>query len=379
MMTFKPEFISELLKRNNSRGYDIIGTYVTSLLLFAMLTASCSHDKTADLPPYLKATDIVEISGDSILINARESILNMAWMYEVGDTLIFYDDDDEYNYSIVSLNSDSVICRAGARGEGPGQLLGQSRTQIDSQGRIYIYDDQNQTMLRYQDVDQFISGPDSVPSIRFKDMSGGRLYKSLNGYVGDNLYGNGKIFTFFDNDGTAVTTFGLVPGTETRENVNPDFYMSYQVIFAMSPDKRYICAAGAFHDWLAFFDVSGDTPRLLKEYYSVGPVLDADGKDEQFHLKLRPETVKHFKDITPFADGVYLTYIGATNKSMKSDRDDYSTHILKYNWNGELQGVFHPDEKLLYIGAAPSGDILYGVSTSEDGNHKILRYDMTKK
>lgn len=360
-----------MIKINNS--------YISAILLLISLSVlSCTQNKCAEnIPSYASGVEIKHIKGDSILDNASEFLYNPGSMLVIGDTLLILDNDHEFNYSLVSLSGDSIICRAGVKGEGPGQLIGISRTQIDSDGKIYIYDDGKSSMLTYNSIDEFISSPDSVPSIRFKDMSGGWLYKANNGYVGDNLYGDGNIFTLFDNNGDVVSSFGLVPGTRKEDDLNPDFYMCYQVEFILSPNKKYMCAAGAFHDWLAFFDVSGNTPKLIQEYYSTSPLVEADGKDEQFHLRLSPETVKHFASIATYNDGVFLCYIGASRNKMKEDNQDFTSHILKYNWNGELLNIYEPDEKIYFMGASPDGKVLYASSFYDNPKTKIFRFDLS--
>ncbi len=223
-----------MIKFNNS--------FITAVVLLISLSVlSCSQKRAENIPSYASGVEIKHIKGDSILDNASEFLYNPGSMIVIGDSLLILDNDHEFNYSLVSLSGDSIICRTGVKGEGPGQLIGISRTQIDSEGKIYIYDDGKCSMLTYNSIDEFISSPDSVPSLLFKDMSGGWLYKANNGYVGDNLYGDGNIFTLFDNNGDVVSSFGLVPGTRKKDDMKPDFYMCYQAKFSISPDKK-ICA-----------------------------------------------------------------------------------------------------------------------------------------
>ena len=328
----------------------------------SILLTSCAQnvkDKMC-VPEYAQDAELIKLSGDSIINRAFDELNRPSKSIIAGDSLVFQDIDDEYCYSIVSISGDSIITRIGPRGEGPGELLGVTRLQTDKDGHVFVYDEAKQTMYHFNSIDDFAISKDSISSIRFKDMSGGYLYRTATGYIGDNLYGDGHMFTAFDNDGNIRQSFGSIPDIKTDRSLNPDFYMAYQVTFAISPDKKHMCAAGAFHDWLAFFDVSGDTPKLIKEYYTAEPIVNTDGGDENYHLKLTPETINHYFSMAPFNGGVYLNYIGATQDEMSNG--NFSNHILRYNWDGELEGIYTMPEKIFDMCTTDSGNELYTIA-----------------
>lgn len=348
------------------------------LTLMLISTASCLNvTKETNLPSYVNMKNAGISKGDTVLEKAMSQMGNPEQNWIKGDSMIFTDIDDEYIYTMVSISGDSIIDRLIARGEGPGQLLRPANFQIDSEGNIYIFDEIRKTLYSNSTLKEFLNGLDSAGTQKFKDATGRYLMKTAGGYVGDNLYGDGNIFTFFDNEGVAKTKFGLVPGTKISENVNPDFYMSYQTIFAISPDKKSMCAAGTYHDWLAFYDVSGDTPRLIKEYFTSPPIVKATGKDDRYHLERLPETIKHFFTIAPYNDGVFLNYIGASYENINNG--EVSNHILQYSWDGELMEVLLPREKIYELCATQDGSQLYATFSCDSISEiKLIRYNIVR-
>lgn len=344
----------------------------------AISFVSCSDIKRqSNLPSYVDTGNINILKGETVLENAMAQMINPSQNWIIGDTIVFNDIDDEFIYSMVSVSGDSIINRIVARGEGPGQLLRPSNLQVDSDKKIYMFDDIRNTLYQEVALQDLANGLDSIGAMHFKEITGSYLIKSNRGYISDNLYGNGNIFTFFDKDGNVKSSFGLVPGTEISEQVNPDFYMSYQVIFAVSPDKKRMCAAGIYHDWLAFYDVSGDTPRLIKEYFTSPPIVKATGKDERFHLETLPNTIDYYFTIAPYDDGVFLNYLGISQENRK--QGNISHQILQYNWDGDIKEVFLTDEKIYELSATQDGRQLYATFGCEGSSDiKLIRYDIGK-
>ncbi len=347
------------------------------VLMFMSITlASCVDIKRdTNLPSYVNIATKKHLRGDTVLDNAMSQMTNPSQNWIVGDSMVFIDIDDEYVLSLVSISGDSIVDRLVARGEGPGQLLRPSILQLDSDGNIYLFDDIRKTLYSKPTFKEFSNGIDSIGALHFKEITGSYLSRTAMGYVGDNLYGDGNMFTFFDSDGNVKIRFGLVPGTKTSEHVNPDFYMAYQVAFVVSPDKKYLCAAGSYHDWLAFFDVSGDTPKLIKEHFTSPPIVNTTGKGEQFHLERLPETMKYYFTIAPYNGGVFLNYVGTSYENIKEG--NVVNYILQYGWDGELKEVFMPEENIYELAATSDGRHLYATFMSDDGSEtKLIRYDI---
>lgn len=336
-----------------------IQTTIALICALLSMLACTKSNETGALPPYTANIEVHDLRADSVLCHSRGKMYGPHIETIDGDSMLISDMHNNEIFQLFSIDGDSLVCSFGSRGMGPGQFIGVPRVQNGSDGSIHIFDSGKNTMYKVKDTGMLMA-IDTVGAVRFNDMSGGTLYKTVRGYVGDNMYGDGSIFTFFDQEGVAKYSFGLVPGTEKKELASPDFYMAYQVVFAVSPNGKYLCAAGAFHDWLAFYDISGEKPRLIKEYYSEAPVVKTDGKDDEFHLTLLPETTQHYYCIEPFDGGILLNYFGMEVE--KIQKLEFTNHLLKYSWQGELLGVYTTDEKFSYMRASDDGNTVYATS-----------------
>lgn len=351
---------------------------LTKLIFFLILLASCSDiNRQSKLPSYINPENINMLTGDTVLENAMAQMDNPSQNWIIGDTIVFNDINDKYIYSIVSISGDSIIGRMVSRGEGPGELLRPSNLQVDSDKKLSMFDDTRGILYQEFTLKDFFNGIDSIRTLHFKETTGSYLLKSNEGFISDNLYGDGNIFTFYDKDGHLKNMFGLVPGTKILEDTTADFYMSYQVIFAISPDKKNMCVAGVYHDWLAFFDVSTDSPRLIKEYFTSPPVVESNGKDERYHLETLPNTINHYFTIAPYNDGVFLNYFGVSQENLNNG--NVSSHILQYSWDGEIKKIFSPQEKIYELSATQDGKQLYATFSSDDTSDiKLIRYSVNK-
>ncbi|MCM1111216.1 MAG: TolB-like 6-bladed beta-propeller domain-containing protein [Clostridium sp.] len=341
-------------------------------LFTSMLIVSCDRiHRDVSIPSYVETNEIQHIKGDTILENAMSQMYRPYDFWLFGDSIVFLDFDGQFVYSLVSVSGDSLIGRLISKGDGPGQLIRSESLQVDSEDKVYLFDDVKNKIYNDLSLANLINGLDTVEALRFEEVTGSKLWKTERGYVGDNLYGDGHIMTLFDNNGNVRSRFGLVPGTHSADDLYPDFYMAYQIKSAVSPDKKYLCAAGAYHDWLAFFDVSGDTPKLIREYYSSAPVLETGEKDGNFHSNRLPETIHQYSSVNPTKKGVLLDYLGVSDQVLKAGK---STHqILYYDWDGNLKNVFSIDEKIYDMTFEPDGSIL-ATFKSDNDEIRLIRY-----
>lgn len=346
----------------------LVMTVMTSILI-----AGCNDKKdNIVLPDYLSSAECERLDGTEILVGEELGMPGQLWCF--GDTLVISDVTPEFLYAVCSVSGDSVISGCVRRGEGPGELIRAGYLQKSDRNGILLFDDMSRRLYSYDSLERFIHPVDTARSEIIEDATGGYLYETPQGYVGDVHYGDGHIMDFIGKNGKKISSFGQVPGTETGSDVQPDFYMAYQAQFCSSPDGHAICAAGMFHDWLAFFDVSS-TPVKTREYFSSGPQVEASGSGENYHLRTLPSTVSHYWSMAPWRKGVYVLYIGATETEIESK--GYYCKILSYDWDGNFKGAYSVGEKIGSIASSDNGKTIYAVSFPEAyPESKIFRYDL---
>lgn len=331
--------------------------------IFLSMLSCTTDNKTMGWPSYVTDNNPLEIKGESLLNSDDLGRPSRIWID--GDTLILLDAEGEYFYSMISKANDGKgqIKRFGKIGNGPREFIRPACLQIDIDGITYAYDSVKKRMYKYGAPDSLINIDvlnDTVEYVNFRDKTGGFLMKISNGYVGDCLYGDGNMLRSYDDDGVFIESFAPCPHKDSYESFNPDYYMTFQAQFAVSPDKKYLCIAGTYHDWLAFFDVSGQHPVLLKEYYSTAPVVKASGKDDQYHLDLLPTTIHHFWSIASYETGFYLNYIGASQKEL--DKGEITNHILQTDLQGNILNCLSTDKTIGAFASSLKGDEIYGIS-----------------
>lgn len=366
------EFIRDC-DENNTLNMKLINylKYAFGVLLCIFCLTSCSHEgrHNSNLPPYMQNVECKPVIGESTLTNASSIIRRPGQLWIHGDSLMILDVYDDRLYSLISISGDSLVSRFGKRGNGPDELLRPSLIQIDNTNQVYVYDDGKQ-LMHTSSLSKLTTDLDTCAPLNFKDMSGGFLSRTLTGYIGDRLYGDGHVFSFYDNSGNLIEGFGAIPDTEIPKEANPDFYMAYQVQFIVSPDKKYLCAMGLYHDWLAFFDVSGDRPKLIKEYFSTHPVVEASGENDNYHLSPTENSFRNYWAATSFDDGLFINYIGATQKDF--DNGDFQNHLLKCKWNGDIEKCYEVNEKIGSIASTSDGTCVYGVVLEPEDDNKIF-------
>jgi len=342
--------------------------------IIAIVAVSCVNETKHKLsiPEYARNIKNTHVKGKSVLTGTCKTLINPSQLWMTGDSLIVIDNDNQYAYTLVSISGDSLITRFGLLGKSNEELLRPSFVQIDMDNNTYIYDDE-QKLMHFNRIENITQKLDASAPLFFDEMSGGFLNRSYNGFIGDNIYGDGHIFTYYNNNGKPVVKFGLIPSTQANENINPDFYMAYQVQFMVSPDKKRLCAMGFYHDWLAFFDISGDRPKLIKEYFSEPPQVESSGKDNQFHIHTNDKTTIHYWSSTPFTDGLYINYIGA--REIDFNNGKYNNYLFKCNWNGDIEQIYELDEKIGSIVSNKDGSMVYGLSMDySNTDNMIIEY-----
>lgn len=350
-----------------------ISKYIFIVLSFGSLLSCNVKNSEEKMPQYADCDSPTILVGERVCQNVFIGFPGS--FISSGDTILVEDGDDEYWFSAISLSGDSLIARCGKIGQGPGELIRPVSPRLLLNGELTMYDGSANIFCRNRDILNFIEHPDSARRVTFKNHQGGVIMATASGYVGFQTMGDGHMLTSYDPEGMPTGNFGLIPGTRVSDDTTPEFYLVNQIDYTVSPDGNKLCAAGLYHDWLAFFDVSSGEASLIKQYYSESPVVMSESSSDSYHVDLLPETKLHFRSIASTDESVYLLYWGVTEEDREKGKVTCS--VLHYDWNGRLSSCWRLNEIVDYIYVDEDDKNLYARTMPDVYPEvEILRYNL---
>lgn len=344
-------------------------TCLISIIIAALYGCSSTNSKEAFDFGSFRPIEGTEILEDFELMRAGRIVA-------MDKGFIFADHDGEYCLSYCPSDTTSLPIRIAPVGQGPLEFINTGviyYNQVDSS--LYLYDSQVKRAFL------FAIENDSVVLDK-KHLIKDEILSSTIGYdvlpAGKRFVTNGvfdrDMFALLDSKGKLITTFGKYPGDNRGIEEPFSFYAKNNNHITVSPDGTRLMVAGSLNDWVAFYDLTDEQPRLIREYFTTDPISQARKTDSATtSLVYNNEDVYHYSDLVPTKNHVYALYDGRTVVERKNGTRK-PKYVLQFDWEGNLTDGFRIDDRFVSLAASPDDSAIYGVVAMEGDELIIKRY-----
>lgn len=333
-------------------------------LLLLLILSGCANAQTKKIGIYdwkeykqMTPISVIDMQESDLLFGNSSSLSAL-----IGDWLFIYDPYEGNQYSLFNLKTKEEK-RILAKGNGPGEFLQPTQIFVD-EGRqqVKLYERQKALFHTYSfhhAVRGEFRNPISVDDIG--DVGYDATICGTN-YVQDREAEDLKIFSLKDATGKTLARFGNYPGKSIKGLTDPmSILMLAQSRAIANPKGDVIVTAGRMNDWVAFYQLKDNQPRLIKEYFSI----DAEAKIERganfTRMTHNDKTITAYMRLYPTSKYLYALYSGA----YKGYRPPYR-YLQVFDWNGNFVKGLRFSERLNSIVVNEKEGKLYGLSKTND-------------
>ncbi|MCM1093937.1 MAG: TolB-like 6-bladed beta-propeller domain-containing protein [Lachnospiraceae bacterium] len=346
--------------------------FFSAIVALSVITSCNQSDSAKDTFDY---SSFPIITGEEILTDA--DILNPKDILAVEKGVII----DDYNdtcflayYSNLDVKTPQYIAR---KGQGPFEFINTRNCYYNPLTEcLFLNDTQRKKAQTFKiSSDKILLDSSSIIStVDFLPIRGGEVTPLGSKFVTEGVFGN-KLLALVDSDGTLLQTFGEYPGDTTNIQDRHSFGLINQFRIIANPQGTRLVAAGAYSDWLAFYDMTGDNLKVINERFTFSPKAKTE-KPNQYVTVLKSDDndICNYKRLSATPNHVYLLYDGRTQAEIDEGVKKPKT-ILKLNWDGELVAGYRVNDRLFCISASEDDRALYGL-IKRNGEGAVVKYTL---
>lgn len=345
--------------------------YFGITIVVFVITISCSRSDSPKETFDYSAFPI--ITGEEILIDA--DILNPQNILAVKDGLLINDINDTCffaYYSNLDVKTPQYIAH---QGQGPFEFINTRNCYYNPLNKSLFLNDTQQKKSQTFNIGADKISFDSttvISSVNLRPIGGQETIPLGSRFVSDGVFGD-KMMALVDSDGTFLQAFGEYPGDTTGINDRYAFALINQFSMVANPQGTRLVIAGWYSDWLAFYDMTVDSPKVINERFSFEPKAKIK-KTDQYTISLKEDKndIQNYTHLSATSNHVYILYDGRT-KAEIDDGVKKPTYILKLNWDGELVAGYRVNDRLYSISASEDDSTIYGLIT-RNGEDAVMEY-----
>lgn len=342
-----------------------------SLVAAIPVLVSCSESVSQDINPETLRDSFPVIEGEQIF--ADTEFLSPSGLTVAGNRLLVFDHSGDMYLTALDLDGKLPPAVMGPKGFGPDDFANMRTIAFLPDSSLLFINDTGQSKARYyrfSDANPSLSADNLTGSVRFDGQLTNDIIPAGCDRMITNFCDTTGMFVMFDRDGQKISSFGSYPGDNSSIENPISFFMGHQYIMIADPKGSRLAAAGTNSDWLAFYDISTDSPELLKEYFTYESQMNVrnstGGGANVTSARDLPETRHGYHSLAATDKYLYATYSGATMKEIE-DGTAKPTCIMRYTWDGEFVDGFiladrtgaravTPDDRYIIAIAAADGD-----------------------
>ncbi len=349
-----------------------LSLFIGLTAVFAMITSCSKPSSTKETFDY---SSFPIITGEEILTDA--DILNPQDILAVKNGVLIHDYNDTCflaYYSNLDVKTPQYIAR---KGQGPFEFINTRNCYYNPLTESLLLNDSQQKKAWTFKISSDKISLDSntiVSTVDFMPIRGGEVTPLGSKFVTEGVFGT-KLLALGDSDGALLQTCGEDPGDTTGIRDKISFGLINQFRIIANPQGTRLVAAGAYSDWLAFYDMTGDNPKVINERFTFSPKAKTE-KPNQYVTVLKSDDndICNYKRLSATPNHVYLLYDGRTQAEIDEGVKKPKT-ILKLNWDGELVAGYRVNDRLFSISASEDDSTLYGlIKRNEEG--AVVKYTL---
>lgn len=277
--------------------------------------------------------------------------------------LVIVDNKSDSMLLFFDIKAGKYLRKAGVRGHGPTEFTMISSLRPYDKGVFSFYDPNQRTYYTCTLTDdgvQFTSlfRADSILSLEVCPIANER-------FIATGIYDDFR-FCLLGLDGQVQSSFGEWPyRDEVEKKVSGEIRsQAYMFNIAVSPSKTKFLAYLLSSDILAFYQLDGDSVRLIKEAVTSYPDYKYRN-NPTIYSGTSKNTPLTYKSATCSEDYVYLLYSGRTFQ--EHGLGVFSGNIIYvYTWSGEKIAMLKSDKLLQDICLSEDGKSMYAIANDPD-------------
>ncbi len=346
------------------------------LLLFSFYCVSplLHHAKIQSVPEYnLKASSIWE-SDEWILYNPDKLAV-------LGSYLIVTDERQKNKIFLFHRKTKKLVAKLGREGRGPGEYLSPWYIFTSKRGtkRFCIYDGILRRISCYN-LKNVLKKPDNKPILSFTLSGETGIPLRLNSFpkakkfIVTGIFSKPHRYMVIDSSGDIIKKSKAIPFSGVHDvplNIS-------QQAFTVFPVSNYkgtkIAFAYVYKNALAIYSNEGKlltqvkgpgksfSPKFLTAETPYGPTFAQNGETEVAYV-----------DLNTSKNHIYALHSGRPRKSGVAG---LSRTLYVYNWNGELNSIFHLDRNVLDCTVSLTGEALYCIDKNVNNYPAIVEYNL---
>lgn len=350
-----------------------ISFYCLSPLLHTKIQ-SVYQKKIQSVPEYnLKASSIWE-SDEWILYNPDKLAV-------LGSYLIVLDERQKNKIFLFNRKNKKLMAKLGREGKGPGEFLSPWYifTAKRDTKRFCIYDGQLRRISCYN-LKNVLKKSDDKPlfSLTLSGNTGIPLrlnsFPKAKKFIVTGIFSNAHRYMVINSSGDIIKKSKAIPYSRINDvplNIS-------QQAFTVFPVSNYkgtkIAFAYVYKNTLAIYSKEGKllnqtmgpgkyfSPKFLTAKTPYGPTFAQNG-----------ETKVAYVDLNSSKNHIYALHSGRPRKSGVAG---LSQTLYVYNWNGELNSIFHLDRNVLDCAVTLTEEVLYCIDKNVNNYPAIVEYKL---
>ena len=303
-------------------------------------------------------------------------------VYAINGYLLFQDDYENTQLTMISLDSSRQVYRVGTHGQGPNELV-RIGAILPTKDGFTVHDGGKATLFNYN-INQILDGSlinkklfDGVPNglISMESLSDSVYVYS--GLLQDEANGE---FLFVDGQGDIITSFGKL--SEKKSTKKDPLYITaqgYQTILTSNKKDSKIAAATRFGDILQViqYNKKNKTVKKINEFKIVDPVFETYDYNGSPNFATTSETLSGYRSITSTEEEIYALYSGEYYGRGLAPEDVLSGNQIRvFNWDGKPQYVIQLDRNVTFITVDYPN--MYALYDDPEKNTTVIMYDLSK-
>lgn len=345
-----------------------------SLIFLSLISISCESEKKT--LPEIEAEKAEYISGVQVCKDA--DLLFPQTLTCIDNGLLMQEHNDSCYLAYYPHENGSSVKYIVKKGQGPLEFINARNVYFNPNFHtLFVYDTQSKigrTFHVEEDGDIIIDNKHLINTLINTPYAGNEVIP-----LGENFVTNGvfddKHLAIIDSVGNILHTFGIYPGDKSNIDDISGFFLVNQTNLTTNYNGTCVVVAGAYNNWLAFYDVTGE-PKLIKEYFSRDAKATIYHPDESItSLKESNDDILTYSKIVPTMNFVYTLYDGNTVMDYK-ERTNKRRTILKFTWDGEFVDAYKIPDRILDFSVSNDDNYIYGLVAIDGGEYAVMKYNI---
>lgn len=291
----------------------------------------------------------------------------------LGDTLLVLDLLGDPVIHALDRRTGKAVAVLGTSGEGPGQFIAPVALDPATDGTpaVWVHDVRLQRLTRMRFAPDTI-GPDPLTlPFRADGPAIDVIGAGRDRFLAHGFFHGGRLAVLDASTGN-VRYSGPLPDNPTGVP-RTVLQHAYQGSLAARPDRMRFALATRHAGWIEIFNAAGERLRRFSGPFAFEPVFGVDRSGPHPVMTTSSKLRFGYIDVAAGQHRLYALFSGRTRSGFP-ERANYGEYVHVFDWEGQLERVFHLDADAFTV-AVDSGETALWV-TRHEPVPAVLRYEL---